>query len=33
MENVVSESPGGTKWKDNAILYDYAKESKPVSGL
>ena len=26
----MEEGPEGTKWKDNAILYEYAKESKPV---
>lgn len=31
MENAMKESPDGTKWKDNAVLYDYTKESKPVS--
>lgn len=29
----MKESPDGTKWKDNAVLYDYTKESKPVSQL
>lgn len=26
----MEEGPEGTKWKDNAILYEYAKESKPT---
>lgn len=33
MENAMKESPDGTKWKENAILYDYTKESKPVSAI
>ena len=24
------DSPSGTKWQNNAIMYEYAKESKPV---